>query len=312
VASDGNFIFLEGFIKAAMRQSSAAMKVVELWRAALGPAARIVAILILALPLSGFGSIEGLLAPSKDLWPRWAVANPASTAQIDHTAWSAFLQKYPVPGEVNRVRYATVTAADRRALESYIAGLALVPITKYNRAEQLAYWINLYNATTVELVLEYYPIKSIRDIDISPGWFASGPWDKELLTIEGQRLSLNDIEHRILRPIWNDPRLHYALNCASLGCPNLAPVAFTAENADQLLEQGARDFINGRAVTLTGGRLIVSSIYDWFTEDFGGNETGVLDHLRKYAAPPLAAELAARRKIDGEAYDWRLNDLEEQ
>jgi hypothetical protein len=312
VASDGNFIFPEGFIKTAMRQSSTAMKVLESWRVASGLAARIVAILILALPLSGFGSIEGLLAPSKDLWPRWAVADPASTAQIDHTAWSAFLQKYLVPGEVNRVRYAKVTTADRRALETYIAGLALLPITKYNRAEQLAYWINLYNAMTVDLVLEYYPIKSIRDIDISPGWFAFGPWDKDLLTIEGQRLSLNDIEHRILRPIWNDPRLHYALNCASLGCPNLAPVPFTAENADQLLEQGARDFINGRAVRLTGGRLIVSSIYDWFIEDFGGSETGVLDHLRKYAAPPLAAELAARRKIDGEAYDWRLNDLEEQ
>jgi Protein of unknown function, DUF547 len=312
VASDGNFIFLEGLIKTAMRQSSTAMKVLESWRVASGLAARIVAILILALPLSGFGSIERLLAPSKDLWPRWAVADPASTAQIDHTAWSAFLQKYLVLGEVNRVRYAKVATADRRALETYIAGLALLPITKYNRAEQLAYWINLYNAMTVELVLEYYPIKSIRDIDISPGWFAFGPWDKDLLTIEGQRLSLNDIEHRILRPIWNDPRLHYALNCASLGCPNLAPVAFTAENADQLLEQGARDFINGRAVTLTGGRLIVSSIYDWFIEDFGGSETGVLDHLRKYAAPPLAAELAARRKIDGEVYDWRLNDLEQQ
>jgi Protein of unknown function, DUF547 len=165
---------------------------------------------------------------------------------------------------------------------------------------------------TVGLVLEHYPIKSIRDIDISPGWFASGPWDKDLVTIEGQRLSLNDIEHRILRPIWNDPRLHYALNCASLGCPNLQPVAFTAKNADQLLEQGARDFINGRAVELTGGRLIVSSIYVWFTEDFGGSEVGVLDHLRRYAAPLLVAKLAALRKIDGDRYDWRLNDFNEQ
>jgi len=302
---------LEGITRAAVRQSRATTKAVG-WKAASGPAARIVAVLVLVLPLAGFGSIEGLLAPSKDIWPRWASADPASTAEIDHGKWSAFLQKYLVQGEVNRIRYGKVTSADRQALQRYIVGLASLPITKYNRAQQLAYWIDLYNATTVELVLAHYPIKSIRDIDISPGWFTSGPWDKDLLMIEGQRVSLNDIEHRILRPIWNDPRLHYALNCASLSCPNLAPVAFTAENEDRLLEQGARDFINGRAVTLTGGRLIVSSIYDWFTEDFGGSETGVLDHLRKYAAPPLAAQLAARHKIDGDAYDWRLNDFEGQ
>src|SRR5262249_41077384 len=147
--------------------------------------------------------------------------DPASTAHIDHCAWSAFLQKYLVVGEINRLRYASVTAEDRQHLGSYVDGLGSLPISRYDRREQLAYWINLYNALTVRLVLDHYPVHSIRDIDISPGFLASGPWDKDLIAVEGERLSLNDIEHRILRPIWNDARLHYVLNCAALGCPNL-------------------------------------------------------------------------------------------
>ncbi len=262
----------------------------------------------LVLPLAGFGSIERLFAPSKDLWPRWTANVPASPAKIDHSPWSAFLESHLVPGAVNRIRYAAVTPADRHALDAYIAGLAALPISKFSRSEQLPYWINMYNALTAQLVLAHYPVESIRDIDISPGLFAVGPWDKQLITVEGERLTLNDIEHRILRPIWNDPRLHYALNCAAVGCPNLQPTAFTAENADMLMEQGARAFINGHGVQLTRGRLIVSSIYAWFTEDFGGSEAGVLDHLRRYATPPLAAKLSDFRRIGADAYDWRLND----
>ncbi|MEA2779521.1 MAG: hypothetical protein QOK29_1065 [Rhodospirillaceae bacterium] len=272
---------------------------------------RVIRILLLtavALPLCGFGSIESLLAPGKDLWRRWTANDSASTARIDHDAWTVFLRKYLVAGEVNRLRYDAVTAADRHALDSYIARLTATPISRYNRSEQLAYWINLYNALTIDLVLQHYPIGSIRDIDISPGWFTVGPWDKDLVTVEGAAVSLNDIEHRILRPIWNDPRLHYALNCAALGCPNLQPLAFTADNADRLMEQAAHDFINSRAFRVKDGRLVVSSIYAWFSEDFGGGEAGVLAHLRRYAAPPVAAELAPFRNIGGDEYDWRLND----
>ena len=260
------------------------------------------------LLLSGFGSIEGLLAPGKNLWPRWTVDDSASTVHIDHAAWSAFLQKYLVVGKINRLRYARVTADDRHRLDSYIDGLAALPISRYSRREQLAYWINLYNAVTVRLVLEHYPVHSIRDIDISPGLLAPGPWDKNLIVVEGQRLTLNDIEHRILRPIWNDPRLHYVLNCAAQGCPNLLPQAFAADDADRLLDQAARSFINTRAVRIKRGKLIVSSIYDWFREDFGGSEVGVLEHLRRYARPPLTKQLEDFQKIDGTEYDWRLND----
>lgn len=265
---------------------------------------------ILALPLAGFGWIESLFAPDKEMWPRWTATDPGSSARIDHSAWTTLLATYLVPGKVNRIRCARVTPQDRRALDAYIERLAGLPISEYSRVEQLPYWINLYNAVTVRLVLEHYPVESILDIDISPGPISFGPWDAELVSVEGERLTLNDIEHRILRPIWNDPRIHYALNCAAMGCPNLQPAAFTASNADRFMERGARDFINGRGVRITEGRLIVSSIYAWFTEDFGGDEAGVLAHLRRYAAPSLAMKLTAFQEIDSDAYDWRLIDAE--
>ena len=163
----------------------------------------------------------------------------------------------------------------------------------------------------MHLVATRYPVASIRDIDISPGLFSRGPWDKKLVTVEGEALSLNDIEHRILRPIWRDPRIHYAVNCASLGCPNLQRRAFTGANGDALLDRAAHDYVNSpRGVHFDGRRLIVSSLYVWYGEDFGGSDTAVIGHLRRYAAPALAATLAAATSIGDDSYDWALNGLE--
>jgi hypothetical protein len=157
-----------------------------------------------------------------------------------------------------------------------------------------------------------YPVASIRDIDISPDWFSNGPWNAKLRAIEGEAVSLNDIEHRILRPIWRDPRIHYGVNCASIGCPNLRAQAFTAANAEALLASGARDYVNHpRGARIEDGRLIVSSAYVWFAEDFGGDDAGVIAHLRRYARPELRAALAEVDEIGDFVYDWRLNDASE-
>ncbi len=269
-------------------------------------------LLAAATPLTGFGTFDRWFAPRKRLWPRWTAHDPASKTSIDHADWDAILARYLRGGSdgIHRFAYGEFAPADRARLDRYLSELAAIPIRRYGRDEQRAYWINLYNALTISLVLDHYPVASIRDIDISPGLFANGPWDKDLIGIEGERLSLNDIEHRILRPIWNDPRIHYAVNCAALGCPNLQPVAFTAANGEELMEKAARDFVNdARGARASDGRLIVSSIYVWFTEDFGGTEQGVLAHLRRYAAPELAARLAGFDSIDDHAYDWRLNDI---
>lgn len=265
--------------------------------------------------LALLGAASAAAAPSAELWDRWSAHEPASKVKVDHSAWSRFLRTHAVMGAdgIVRVRYASVDGAGRGALDGYVASLGAVGVSRLSRPEQQAFWINLYNALTVQVVLAHYPVESIRDISISPGFFAVGPWGKKLASVEGEPVSLDDIEHRILRPIWKDARVHYAVNCASIGCPNLQPVAFTAENTESLLDAGARAYVNHpRAVRVAGGRLTVSSIYDWFEDDFGGNDAGVLEHLRRYADGPLKRALAEISSVDDHEYDWSLNDASGQ
>lgn len=268
-------------------------------------------LILLVLPLAGFTSGERLFAPSAELWPRWQRHDPSSVATIDVAAWDALLRRVVIPGSdgVNRVDYKALAGAEAAALDRIVDGFAAVEISRFNRAEQLAYWINLYNAVTLQTVAAHYPVDSIRDIDISPGWFSNGPWGAELVAVEGEALTLNDIEHRILRPIWDDPRIHYAVNCASIGCPDLATRAYRGDTIETMLDRAARGYINDpRGVTIAGDRVTVSKIYDWFLEDFGGSTKSLLAHLGKYAEAPLADRLAGLREIDGTAYDWALND----
>ena len=248
-------------------------------------------------------------APKAELWERWDRADSEATAIIDHARWDTLLQRYIIAGDdgINRFAYGRVSDADRAELDTYIDALAQLPILDFRRDQQMAYWINLYNALTVQEILRFYPLESIRDI--SSGLFSSGPWKKELVTIDGEALTLDAIEHRILRPIWRDPRIHYAVNCASIGCPNLQPRAFTAANTETLLERGAREFVNHpRGARVVDGDLQVSSIYEWFKEDFDDSDAGVIAHLRRYADADLAAALQGIERIDDDDYDWSIND----
>lgn len=266
--------------------------------------------LALVTALGALSPFETLFAPKAEPWPRWQAHDPAATAVIDHSAWDRFLKTYVArgPGGVNRVAYGRVSESDKRALDGYVKRLQATAIDAFNRNQQRAFWINLYNAATVKLILDHKPEKSILDIDISPGLFANGPWGKKLLNVMGEPLSLNDIEHRILRPIWRDPRLHYALNCASVGCPDLQGTAFTGKNSEALLDAAAQAYVNHRRGTrIDGGRLIVSKIYGWFADDFGGNAEAVIAHLKRYADESLAKALEGRTTIDDYEYDWGLN-----
>ena len=265
-------------------------------------------ILFMACLLFSFGAPA---APEAELWERWTAHQPGSAATIDHTAWAALLNKYLARAEsgLNRFRYGAVSTADKMALADYLDALQAIRIGEYNRAEQRAYWINLYNAATLRVVLDRYPVTSIREIKLGGGLFSGGPWGKKFLRVEGEDVSLDDIEHRILRPIWKDPRIHYAVNCASVGCPNLSATAYSAGNFDGLAEAGARAYVNSpRGVRAENGMLKVSSIYTWFKADFGGSDAGVIAHLRRYAEPALAARLESITRIDGDSYDWSLND----
>ncbi len=249
-------------------------------------------------------------APAPAAWAFWNAAAASNPASIDHRLWDSLLTRYldaRHASGIARFAYAKVSVEDKRRLRDYLKVLQDLDPRRYARAEQRAYWINLYNALTVDLVLRHYPVKSIRDIH--EDLIAFGPWDDPIAAVAGQTLSLNDIEHRILRPLWKDPRLHYALNCASLSCPNLAARAYTVANTGALLEVGARAYVNHpRGVRVEGKRLIVSSIYHWYRVDFGATDTALLAHFTRYAEPALAATLKAFHGRIADDYDWALNE----
>lgn len=262
-------------------------------------------------------SLNSYAAPKSELWEHWQQQNPQSKAIITHNEWDHFLSTYivtnndnnPLTQGINTFNYAKVTPSDKQILKTYIAKLTALPISEYNRNQQRAYWINLYNALTIDVVLDHYPVESIMDVKLS-GFFTRGPWEEKLITVEQQSVSLNDIEHRILRPIWNDPRTHYAVNCASLGCPNLSIKAYTAENMEQQLEQAASAFINHpRGANVSNGKLIVSSIYNWFKEDFGDSDIQIIEHLKQHAKAPLKQQLTTIQQISDDQYDWQLNEI---
>jgi len=223
-----------------------------------------------------------------------AAANP-------NAPYNAFLAKYvsSVNG-INLVAYDQVTPADRAALRSYIEMLSTQDIEALPRDAEMATWFNLYNAKTIELILENYPTKSIRKI--------SNPWKRDRLIVNGKKMSLDDIEHGTVRKKYDEPRVHYAFNCASIGCPNVKGTAWEAATLEADLAQASRDFVaSERGVSVRDGKIIASSIFKWYKKDFGGNEAGVLAHLRQYASGSKKTALDAATKINKYDYDWDLN-----
>ena len=243
--------------------------------------------------------------------PVFQISDPSSFQSVDHTALDRFLSRYLVTDSVgiNRIRYAQVSCQDRCELGNYLGYLQSVDTRTLNRNEQLAFWFNLYNAKTIAVVMDNYPIRSVRQIKQKFTDFV-GPFDDEgAVTVLGKPLSLNDIESGIVRPVWQDPRIHYALNCASYGCPSLATTAWTAQNLDGRLNSAAWQYINsGRAVKQGVFGLRLSKIYKWYSSDFGENDEAVLNHIRQYADPQTCRTLSSRGRISGYFYDWSLND----
>ena len=243
--------------------------------------------------------------------PVFAINDPNSPYGVDHSVWDGFLAQYLVTDSqgINRIRYGQVSQQDRSALHCYLQELQATDIRTLNRNEQLAYWFNLYNARTVALVIDKYPIRSVRQIKQKFTDFV-GPFDDEgAVNVLGKSLSLNDIESGIIRPGWSDPRIHYALNCASYGCPNLAPTAWTGHDLDARLNGAASEFINSnRGVKRGLFGVRVSKIYKWYGDDFGGDDQSVLNHISQYANCDTLNKINGRQKISGYFYDWSLSD----
>lgn len=221
--------------------------------------------------------------------------------------YANFLTKYVSSTDgINFVAYGDVTAEDKAILKAYVASLETRGTEGLNRDEEMAFWFNLYNAKTIDVILDNYPLSSIRKL----GAFNSGPWDNKNMNVAGYgEMSLNDVEHGTLRANWDEPRIHYAVNCASYGCPNLKDSPWTAETLEEDLEAAAAGYINHpRGFRVENGKVTASKIFNWYKEDFGGNNDGILEHARQYAEGDLADALNEATKINGFEYNWDLNE----
>ncbi len=220
-----------------------------------------------------------------------AVTENVVEAIPDHSTFDALLQKYV--SEKGAVDYAGFKK-DEAALDKYCATLAkAIPAKDWNKDASLAYWINAYNAFTIKLILKNYPVKSITDIS------KGKPWDEKWIKLGSQTYSLNNIENDIIRPTYKEPRIHFALNCAAVSCPPLANKAFTAVNLESMLATRTIAFVNSSANDLTGSKIQVSKIFDWYGEDFGN----VVSFLNKYANKKVSSAATVGYKD----YDWKLN-----
>lgn len=235
----------------------------------------------------------------------------AKTTSVSHTPWGDILETYVSPGPdgVTLFDYGALkdNRADRDKLDTYMGQFAQLDFSELPRDEQFAAWANLYNAGTVRYIVGEFPTYTIKP------WYSSGPWKKIKVTADGREISLDGIEHDVLRKRWkDDPRLHYAINCASYGCPNLRTRPWTANTLSADLDDAARDYINHpRGVSVESRGLNLSSIYDWFKSDFGGTDEAVVEHLLNYADTGLAQKIRANPEIHDYDYDWSLNGTDQ-
>lgn len=227
-----------------------------------------------------------------------------NNASIDHAEWTVLLSQYV--NDDGWVDYKGLQS-DTDRLEVYLNKLKSNhpnPNT-WSREERMAYWINAYNAFTVKLIIDNYPIESIKDIKKGIA-FINSVWDIEFIQIEGQNYTLNNIEHGILRPKFEEPRVHFAINCASFSCPVLSKEAYTAENLEAQLTQAAKQFLSDtRRNQVTAKSLKLSKIFSWFKGDFTTDQS-LIDFLNQYAD----IKIDSKAEVEFLEYDWRINDIQ--
>ncbi len=243
-------------------------------------------------------------------------AQQVSIDRINHAGWDTLLRKYCDPrGFVNYQAWHR-SPADLQQLDQYLAHLSQANLAQpASPASKFAFWINAYNAVTMKGILREYPTSSIKDHQSIA--FGYKIWDDLLLTVGGQNYSLNDMEHKVLRKM-GDPRIHFAIVCASIGCPPLLNQAYTAENLDAQLTHNAKRFFadpskfaaTPQGATSPQGELKLSKILSWFAEDFGPNQAAQLRTIASYLPTQAAQSMATsgRARVSYLGYDWGLND----
>ncbi|NKI26081.1 DUF547 domain-containing protein [Arenibacter sp. 6A1] len=212
---------------------------------------------------------------------------------LDHSAWDLLLKKYvDAAGNVAYEKF----AADSPALAQYLSYLTKnAPLESWTRQEKLAYYINLYNAATVKLILDHYPLKSIKEL--------KSPWGSKVVPLGKDKISLGHLEHRILRKM-DDPRIHFAINCASYSCPKLLNEAFISATIDTQLNKAARDFINDPSRNqLSGPEVSLSQIFNWYKKDFT-KDGSLIAYINRYSSKVLPSDT----KFSYLKYNWALNE----
>ena len=225
-------------------------------------------------------------------------ANP-----VQHGEWDALVKKHV--SKNGMVDYQGFLK-DKKQLQVYLDKLsANRPTSKWSKNEKMAFWINAYNAFTVKLILDHYPIKSIKDIKRGIP-FVNSVWDITFIPMGKEKIDLNYIEHSILRKEFKDPRIHAAINCASFSCPLLRNEAYYASRLDEQLNDAMRRFVNdSQRNQLDKSNIKISKIFSWFAGDFKLNGSSVVDYLNKYAKK----RVQPNAKIDFLEYQWELNDV---
>ena len=236
-----------------------------------------------------------LFAPLTRLRPSRA------SAPVDHGIYAGLLEKYVKHGRVDYRGF----KAEEEKLDQHLNVLEQVDPANLSRNEQFAFYINAYNAWTIKLILSAYPgVQSIKDL----GSLFKSPWKKKICRIDGHVITLDDIEHNILRPRFKDPRVHFAINCAALSCPPLGSHPYLGKTLDRQLNHATEAFINNpQRNYLKGNTIYISKIFKWFSEDF---DNDVIGFIMRYAKEDLKKELEAKKskiKIKYLDYDWSLN-----
>jgi len=237
------------------------------------------------------------------LAPHEAVANGPEGSGLElHHGYDVLLQKYVVGLGVDYAGW-VANRQDVSALRQYVTELTALDPATWNPNEQLAYWLNLYNAVTVRLILDNYPLESIKDLG---GFLKKSPWKRELVSVAGRDLSLNDIENEIIRPTFQDPRIHFALNCASVGCPPLKAGAYFPATLSEHLDAACRRALNEEQwVRVENNQVFLTKIFEWYADDFKQDGGSILGFISGYRDTDLVEGEFEVKIMD---YDWSLNE----
>lgn len=233
-------------------------------------------------------------------------SQPKATGAFDqsHASLDGVLKKYVTADA--KVKYKSLKA-NRTNLDTYLGEVSAVTSSEFNgwtKDQQLALLINLYNAATLKLVIDNYPVESIKKI----GGLFKGPWKQPVVRLFGKVITLDTLEHKVLRTQYSEPRVHFAIVCAAVGCPPLRAEAYTAAKLDsQLEDQGHRFLADTNKNYVTGEALYLSPIFKWFAEDFTKENKYVTNYVRKYFPKETAAKIGSGFPVEYTDYDWSLN-----